>query len=286
MGSSPIIILGMHRSGTTMLSKLLEQLGIFMGWRKEENNEALFFLRFNDWILEQANATWDNPYNYRFVDEDFKNLMVNLAEKYIKSIRRIEYLGFKKALKYKSLKELDFAWGWKDPRNTFTVDIWLKIFPEAKLIHIYRNPLDVAESLRKRTFKYRENFRWNFKNKAKFFLLKGSIGYGNSVRVMNIYEGIQLWNEYISRVFELERYYGLNIIHIKYEDFLDDPLLNIKKLLFMINLDCDVIKISKLIENVNPKRKYAFVLNKELVDIYKTIRNDKVLIQLGYNNIL
>ena len=92
MHQPPVIILGMHRSGTSMLSRILEKLDIFMGWRKEENNEALFFLKFNDWILKQANATWDNPYNYKFVEENFKNLMSKLAERYIKSLRRIEYL--------------------------------------------------------------------------------------------------------------------------------------------------------------------------------------------------
>jgi len=181
MGKPPIIILGMHRSGTTMLSKILEQLGVFMGWRKEENNEAIFFLKFNDWILKQANATWDNPYNYTLAGEDFKNLMAELADKYIKSIRRLEYLGFKKFLKYKNLKELDFPWGWKDPRNTFTIDIWLKVFPDAKIIHIYRNPIDVAESLRNRALKYRNNFRWDFKKEIKLldsridFLLENKI---------------------------------------------------------------------------------------------------------------
>ena len=40
----PIIIIGMHRSGTTLLSKLLEKCGVFMGTKKEENNESIFFL--------------------------------------------------------------------------------------------------------------------------------------------------------------------------------------------------------------------------------------------------
>ncbi len=47
MRYSLVIILSMHRFETTMLTKLLEQLGIFMDWRKEKNNEALFF-KFND----------------------------------------------------------------------------------------------------------------------------------------------------------------------------------------------------------------------------------------------
>lgn len=39
----PIIIVGMHRSGTTMITKMLENLGLFVGDQKEINNEALFF---------------------------------------------------------------------------------------------------------------------------------------------------------------------------------------------------------------------------------------------------
>jgi len=95
--------------------------------------------------------------------------MVKLAENYIKSIRRIKYLGFIKGLKYKSLKELDFPWGWKDPRNTFTIDIWIEVFPNAKLIHIYRNPIDVAESLRKRTLKCKKIFNGILKKKSNFY---------------------------------------------------------------------------------------------------------------------
>lgn len=43
MYHQPIIILGMHRSGTTMITQLLENLGLFVGTEKEVNHEALFF---------------------------------------------------------------------------------------------------------------------------------------------------------------------------------------------------------------------------------------------------
>lgn len=72
MRKEPVIIIGMHRSGTSLLSRVLEQTGVFMGNKKDENNEALFFLKFNDWILKQANATWDNPYNYTCVNEEYQ----------------------------------------------------------------------------------------------------------------------------------------------------------------------------------------------------------------------
>jgi len=282
----PIIILGMHRSGTSMLSRILEKLGIFMGWRKEGNNEALFFLKFNDWILKQANATWDNPYNYKFVDENFKNLMSKLAERYIKSCRRIEYLGLAKGLKYKSLKELDFPWGWKDPRNTFTIDIWIKVFPNAKLIHIYRNPIDVAESLKKRALKYKKNFKWNWKKEIKFILLKGYIGHGDFLRVMDIYEGVKLWKEYISKIFEAEKEYNLNIIHVKYEDFLEAPFENIKKILDKLGIHYNENKIKQVIKDIDYQRKYAFLSNKELIKVYESIREDRMLFKLGYHQML
>ena len=283
MGMPPVIIVGMHRSGTTMLSKILEELGVFMGWRKDENNEALFFLRFNEWVLKQANATWDNPYNYTLADEDFKNLMTNLAERYIRSIRRIEYLGLIKGLKYRSLKELDFPWGWKDPRNTFTLDIWLKVFPDAKIIHIYRNPIDVAESLRKRTKKLKRGFEWTWKKEIKFLLMKGYIWFGDSQRVENIYEGIKLWEDYVNRVFVLEKESNLKVLHIKYENFLENPMITLEQILEFIGIDIEKTRILSVTNYINKSKRYVFLENPELREIFKEIQQKELLQKLGYN---
>ena len=38
MNQQPIIILGMHRSGTTMITKMLENLGLFVGAEKENRD--------------------------------------------------------------------------------------------------------------------------------------------------------------------------------------------------------------------------------------------------------
>jgi hypothetical protein len=50
----PIIIISMHRPGTTMIDRMLEDLGLFVGKRREENHEALFFKRNNDWLLKKS----------------------------------------------------------------------------------------------------------------------------------------------------------------------------------------------------------------------------------------
>ncbi|MBW1793701.1 MAG: sulfotransferase [Deltaproteobacteria bacterium] len=41
-------------------------------------------------------------------------------------------------------------WGWKDPRTTLTLPLWLKLFPKARIIHVIRNGIDSALSLWRR----------------------------------------------------------------------------------------------------------------------------------------
>jgi hypothetical protein len=46
--------MGMHRSGTTLLCKILQSFGIFIGKDLDVNYESLFFMEINDWILGKA----------------------------------------------------------------------------------------------------------------------------------------------------------------------------------------------------------------------------------------
>ncbi|MCX7770388.1 MAG: sulfotransferase [Proteobacteria bacterium] len=238
MKSWPLIIIGMHRSGTTMLSKILENLGIFMGAKKEINNEATFFIKINDWILRQFNASWDQPYNMNFVDDEIIKHLSKVLLRPIRDFRAIEFLGIKYFLKYRDLRKLNIPWGWKDPRTTFTIDIWKDIFKNAKILHIYRNPLDVAESLRKREEKLSANFKMTLSKHIKEIIMKGKIGYASSFRLRNIKEGILLWKQYIEKAFSLNNN-TKNILHIKYEDLLTEPEKYLDKIFssnnFLIN---------------------------------------------------
>jgi len=58
---APVILLGMHRSGTTMVAELLDHLGLFLGEELESNHEALYFLELNAELFRRCNATWDQP---------------------------------------------------------------------------------------------------------------------------------------------------------------------------------------------------------------------------------
>ena len=56
----PIIVLGMHRSGTTMLVKVLQSAGVFMGKQLSGNYESRVFQDANRQIFDYFNASWMN----------------------------------------------------------------------------------------------------------------------------------------------------------------------------------------------------------------------------------
>ncbi|MDX1698195.1 MAG: sulfotransferase, partial [Thiohalobacterales bacterium] len=147
---APVIICGMHRSGTSLLCRTLESAGLFTGDVKEHNHEAVFFLTINQWIFEQHNASWDNTYNMRFINDDLDDYMCTVMGNLLNSTSASSFTGTDPHRRQLFSGESGIAWGWKDPRNTFTAPLWAELFPGARIIHVCRNPVDVADSLRRR----------------------------------------------------------------------------------------------------------------------------------------
>jgi hypothetical protein len=134
--NKPIILIGMHRSGTTMLSRLFINAGINMGQQLGPNFEDLIFQNANRRLLKIAGAHWAKP-------KPFLNAINN--KQFIIDAKKITSEVFEIRKKSESL-----YWGWKDPRTTITLPIWLTFYPEAKIIHIIRNGMDVSMSLFRR----------------------------------------------------------------------------------------------------------------------------------------
>lgn len=137
---APYIIIGMHRSGTSLVAKVLEKSGIFMGVVKDHNYEAMHFLSLNQQTLWAASANWITP---KVPEEIFwKSMPADV----------LFYEHFRTYGRWKQflLKAKAPQWGWKDPRNTFTLPMWLKRYPNARVIHVTRNAEDVAASLTQR----------------------------------------------------------------------------------------------------------------------------------------
>ncbi len=79
--------------------------------------------------------------------------------------------------------------------------------------------------------------------------------------------------------------YDLDILHIKYEDFVEKPVENTKKILNKMGLNFDVERLRAILDGINPNRKYAFFYKENLTKVYKQIRNDELLCKLGYDKL-
>ena len=287
MAKAPVIIIGMHRSGTSMLTKFLQQLGLFIGEEllPFDLHEASYFVALNEWLLQQTNASWDNPYNHRFMDEFIERECIEVVEDELKGKNRKKFLGRKLTGNYKNIKNLNIPWGWKDPRTTINLNVWMKIFPNAKLVHIYRNPIDVAQSLRKREYEIREHTKLNYAMRVmKFLNYKATKSL--SARVMHLPEGVKLWESYVSRALQIDEQYGKSqCFHLRYEDFLEEPAKHFRELLNFIELSPPETDIQKLIADVRSDRKFAFLKNEELMEQYQKIKDNPLVQRLGYGEL-
>lgn len=131
--SKCFIVLGMHRSATSLTAKGLHDAGVYMGDKLLGANksqptghyENLDFLELNRWILKQAGGSWDDPPAHGDI------LRVG-AEIQIKELIK---------------KHERSLWGWKDPRTVLTLDLYWPHLTNPHLVINFRQPIDVAKSL-------------------------------------------------------------------------------------------------------------------------------------------
>jgi len=280
---NPVIVIGMHRSGTSLMVKVLEKLGVFMGADQEANGESLFFNLTNVWILRQAHTRWDNPKNFKYFSNEAKNILVPLTKKRLTSFNNKKYFG--KIREQRSFSNINFLWGWKDPRNTFTLDVWKEIFGNMKIIHIYRNPMDVINSLSQREKRIKPNFgnsiRTKIREKIYGFKLPQEDLFYRSFRSLSFEGGFSLWKEYTEKALSVSINDPSQIYHLSFEELLTAPSESVKKLSTFLKTEKK--KIDHRFMNIN--RKYAFVENPDLIKFYHKIKEDEMVVKLGYGNI-
>ncbi|NIP37781.1 MAG: sulfotransferase [Candidatus Dadabacteria bacterium] len=286
----PIIIIGMSRSGTGILAKMLEDLGLFIGKSKDRNHEAWFFIDLNMWLLEQSSGGLENPQAIKYLlkDKEARTLFAKFASYTMKTPKAISYLGLKKYLSCRTPANLDIPWGWKDPRNTITLPFWLDIFPDAKVIHIYRHGVDVANSLRVSQDKGLQRLRIKdslYKNLYWYYLVNKFIPNRKKfiyLRCASLYDGISMWEEYVNMSRgHVESLKG-RAIEIKYEDMMLQPSAELETLAQFCDLnttDRDILQASRLADK---SRAYAYINNTELKEFAENKTIKKRLKALGY----
>ena len=284
----PVIIIGMHRSGTSLLTRILEQFGVFVGSRTNRNQESYWMNSINYWLFRQGSSTWERP-------EGVDNLLAqpeicNVVQDYIQGIvsgpASIGYLGPAQWIKYRSLFRISRHWGWKDPRNTYTLPIWLRVFPGARIIHIKRHGVDVAQSLRVRhqqaaaaaAARYRKR-RWLYKNNP--FAPKRS-GFAHAPKVAQLDQGFELWKSYTQRAKKHVQNLGEKGLEIRYEDLLREPLKHLPGILDFCGLEVSRRQLEEKLDQITPERAFAYQGNPELVEFANKVSD--YLAELGYQD--
>ncbi len=141
----PICITGMHRSGTSMVARLLNLCGLYLGPQEkimppQPDNpkgfwENLDFVQLNDEILARLGGGWDFLPSSVTDGWELEPAFIPLKSRAAEVAR--EFVDRE-------------PWGWKDPRTSLAFPFWKSLFPNLKVVICLRNPLEVALSLRER----------------------------------------------------------------------------------------------------------------------------------------
>jgi hypothetical protein len=144
--SSPVLIVGMHRSGTSLVSRIVEAAGVFLGCSKSGNNESHFFQRINRQILDVIGCNWRHIESLP-QPEDLQagvSWARRLAAQHLERGLARHFFGYRSA---RFVSTEGFRWGWKDPRTSLLLPVWRHFFPAGRVVHITRDSRDVALSL-------------------------------------------------------------------------------------------------------------------------------------------
>jgi hypothetical protein len=277
--SSPVIIVGMHRSGTSMLTEFLNSYNIFMGNDVEDNGESISFLKINEKILRVCRSSWYDLNNFDFYYKRKKDYIEKLYYNLLDNMNHKNNFWGKNNI-YNFVG--DYKWGWKDPRNTLIIETLRKVFYNAKFIHIYRNPIDVANSLKNREQLFNQNGRlkWYY-NIIKNYINNG-IYVDRCPSLVDLKKGINLWFQYVSRAIS----YKDNFFHICYEKFLENPTFTFNSLCNFLGTEFKNSFVENLIKTINSNRRYSFIKDKTLISHYRSIQNKPLLKRLLYDKIV
>lgn len=265
----PLIIVGMHRSGTSLVSRKLRDAGVFMGANLSGgHSESQCFLAINKRIFALAHASWDNPQPVDWMMRDaalLDGVIDTLRSEFDLDQFHDHFFGEHSVGQsagdaavagqpgHDPRNAQSTSWGWKDPRTSYTLPLWLRLFPRAKVVHVVRHGVDVAASLVTR--EQRRKFR--FDSPAR------------SVRCLDYDRAFELWEQYVQQCQRscatLDSHQQLTLT---YEDLLTIPGASLHRLLEFANTPEDVTTrlstVDELAQDIDASRHMAHRNNAEL----------------------
>ena len=202
----------MHRSGTSLVASILNELGIYCGEPHEllppaPDNISGFFERkdvkeLNDQLLRENGFSWASLANFSQSELNYES---------IESFK-------KQAFQIITALDKNEAWFIKDPRCCLLVPQWIGLLQKPKILFVYRHPKSIANSL-----KLRNNF-------------PVSIGFA-------------LWEKYMTCLFSSLNHH---ITFIDFQKLISGNIVELKKLIGDLKIQITDIKLKELSERIKP----------------------------------
>jgi hypothetical protein len=295
--NQPVIIIGHWRTGTTFLHELLSmdpQFCYVSLWNTLLPDSFLVLDPIKDFLsiflpkkrpMDQIDVEMDGPYEEEAAIAVLSpwsffhclHFPRNAEEQYLKSIHfeglnkdeikkwKINYLKFMKTVSYANNGKRLLL---KNPANTTRIQMLLELFPDAKFIHIYRNPYKVYLS----TIKMRNRV-----------LDKLALQNASKEEIEN--QVIENYKRLMKNFFEYKKQIPKNrIVNVRYEDLVADPIGQVKNIyekLSLTGINKALPEMNKYLERKKNYKTNVYKIDKKILDRVK--ENWKFTIDLwGY----
>ncbi len=277
--ANPVLVIGMHRSGTRLAAQILERLGVFMGADQQADSESVTFMLINEGILHQCGAFWSEPMSAHFAlsQPEFVDRLAATTRQAL-TAQVGNFVG-RSGWRPGPTPEESRPFGWKDPRNTFTLPVWKQIFPELRALHIVRHGVDVAASLARRHAKALRAASGGEVPPALTVIRDDGLGVLSSRRGWTLAEALTMWEQYVEKArLEMEDLNGRSL-EIRFEDLLERPAQVIPGVAAL----CETLETandSSVHKGMEAGRAYAFRRDSELAGF--AYQSREVLERFGY----
>lgn len=227
--ASPLFIIGSMRSGTTLVRNLLRrQPGTLC---PEETHYYRFGEPFRtpgyrNTILKNATLKRHREID-GIAEDDFLALLDSSYSKGGLLRAHVDYMA-------KAMGLDSYRWFDKTPQNVYGLPLIRAEFPNARFLHLVRNPLNVVASLK----------------------------LGKVVKIEETHAACNSWLEAVSIIRQCAPMLGENLLELRYEDVTTDPVGSMKTLLAFSGLGDDMSLYSE--DDTHPERdQYRDVLTVE-----------------------
>lgn len=186
------VVLGMHKSGTTLISQMLHYSGINMGVfdegldytdnnqferhsTQEINRELLHgtLLPPMDYMLRRNRQPEYNSAGYRRNKDSIAIVRLGALRKKLNNADLQPLLT-----EIQKLHAAHNDWGYKDPRTCLTYPAWKRVLPDHRIVVVYRHYSQLVNRYRIKKYDltrlYRVLYSWTLHNRAILSHIEGS----------------------------------------------------------------------------------------------------------------